>query len=333
MVVLRIGSREVPFSPDGPLTFGEIDLVRTDVFTPALVGLLPHQPVKIGDRWPASTSAIEELTDMEKIAEGGLECRLESINVESGRRVANISFAGTVRGVNEDGPNQQQLTGSFRFDLEGNYLSELALTGVNLLLDPQGKSTGRIEGKFRLVRRPLSNAPELTDAALKGLILEPNPSNTLLVYEGSVANVRFLYPRRWRVSAEQGRQVTLDEPHGNGILITAEPLAKVPATTDFLKETQDFLTQQQGKILRTEPAQRLQAVSREIDRFAMDVELNRQPARMEYFITRQSQGGATIAARLIPNEATVLRLEVEQIVKSLSVGANPPNGVVPLPGK
>src|SRR5260370_37602880 len=41
MVVLRLKQAEVPFSPDGPLTWGEIDLVRTDVFTPGLAGLPP----------------------------------------------------------------------------------------------------------------------------------------------------------------------------------------------------------------------------------------------------------------------------------------------------
>src|SRR5262249_35263178 len=41
VVMLRLNNTEVPFSPDGPLTWGEIDLLRTDVFTPALVGMLP----------------------------------------------------------------------------------------------------------------------------------------------------------------------------------------------------------------------------------------------------------------------------------------------------
>ena len=34
LVVLRSRSAKVPFSPDGPLTWGEIDLIRTDVFNP-----------------------------------------------------------------------------------------------------------------------------------------------------------------------------------------------------------------------------------------------------------------------------------------------------------
>src|SRR5437763_14656166 len=53
MVILRHNQFEVPFSPDGPLTWAEIDLVRTDVFTPALAGLLAAEAVKPGDRWQA----------------------------------------------------------------------------------------------------------------------------------------------------------------------------------------------------------------------------------------------------------------------------------------
>src|SRR5207302_5852533 len=67
LVVLRHENAEVPFSPDGPLTWGEIDLVRTDVFTPALLGLLSEKAVNLGDRWKASKAAIQELTDMERI--------------------------------------------------------------------------------------------------------------------------------------------------------------------------------------------------------------------------------------------------------------------------
>src|SRR5580765_6765547 len=49
MVILRQNQVEVPFSPDGPMTWNELDLIRTDVFTPALTGLFPTQAVKLND--------------------------------------------------------------------------------------------------------------------------------------------------------------------------------------------------------------------------------------------------------------------------------------------
>jgi hypothetical protein len=331
MVVLRRGTREVPFSPDGPLTFGEIDLVRTDVFTPALAGLLPGQAVNIGDRWPAALSAVEELTDLERIEQGGLECQLAAVSTENNRKTALVRFSGTLRGVNQDGPSRQELQGSYSFDLTNNLLASLSLTGVHSLLDGQGKVTGRIEGKFQLHRQLLAMPSELSDPALQNLSLEPNSANTLLVYEGSGVGVRFAYPRRWRVSAEHGRQVTLDDPNGNGILITMEEAGKVPKPTDFQQETSAFITKQKGKVLRHEPPRRLGTTLGEVYQFGAEIEMNNQPARMEYFVVNQAAGGATIAARLLPREAVELRPEIEQLVRSLTFTSAAPIGVRPIP--
>ena len=64
VVLLRRDTQEVPFSPDSPLTRSEIELVRTDVFTSALAGLLPGREVGIGVSWAAETPAVRELTEI-----------------------------------------------------------------------------------------------------------------------------------------------------------------------------------------------------------------------------------------------------------------------------
>src|SRR5262249_12467654 len=199
LVVLRLKQAEVPFSPDGPLTWGEIDLVRTDVFTPALAGLLPDKPVRSGERWTAANPAIQELTDLERIEEGKVECNLEQVTTFEGRRLARVAFAGSVRGVNEDGPNRQQLDGYVYFGLESRHLSYLYLKGVNNLLDKDGKVLGSVEGRFTLTRQAHQRAADLTSEALAGIPLEPNADNTLLLYDDAALGVRLLYPRRWRV--------------------------------------------------------------------------------------------------------------------------------------
>ena len=58
--------------------------------------------------------------------------------VPSSRWLARIQFAGTVAGVNEDGPNRQQLDGYCYFDLESQHVSYVFLKGVHLLLDKEG---------------------------------------------------------------------------------------------------------------------------------------------------------------------------------------------------
>jgi hypothetical protein len=315
LVLLRRGTTEVPFSPDGPLTWGEIDLVRTDVFTPALAGLLPGRPVSLGDRWPASVPAIAELTDMEHI-EGGLECRLEQVTTLEGRRHARVAFTGTVRGTTEDGPARQQLDGYFFFDLESGHLSYLHLDGRHALLDKDGREVGQVKGRFVLSRQVLSGIPGLTDEALRGVALEPDAGNTLLLYDNPDLGLRFLHPRRWRVAGVRGTQVTLDSADGSGLVITPDGPRRVPTGEQFLAESRTWLQGQKARLLRTEPVRRIR-FDPPLEHFALGVELGGQKFLMDYFVARQGAGGATVAARLLPADQDNLRKEVERIALSL----------------
>jgi hypothetical protein len=319
LVVLRHHNAEVPFSPDGPLTWGEIDLVRTDVFTPALAGLLPEQAVRPGDRWPAGAAAVQELTDLERVEEGKVECRFEQITVVERRRFARVALAGTVRGVNEDGPSRQQLDGYFLFDLESQHLSYLSLKGVNALLDKDGKTAGTVTGQFVLSRQAHQRHAELTDEALRGVGLEPNDDNTQLLYDNPDLGVRFLHPRRWRVAGVRGQQVALDEAKGSGLLLTLEAPGKAPTGAQFLAESNDWLQKQKARVFRTEAPRQVQGPPVELEHFAIDAEVMGQRALLDYYVLRQANGGATLAARLLPNELAEVRREVERIARSVVV--------------
>lgn len=318
LVVLRHKQSEVPFSPDGPLTWGEIDLVRTDVFTPALVGLLPDKPVRPGDHWTAAVAAIEELTDLERI-EGKLDCRMDQVTLFSNRRHARVSLSGSVRGLNEDGPSRQEMEGYFFFDLESNHLSYLYLKGVHYLLDKDGKEKGRIEGRFVLTRQAHQRSADLSEEAWRNVPQEPNAENTQLLYDNPDLGVRLLYPRRWRVAGVRGRQLAIDEVNGSGLLLTLEPPARVPLAAQFLAESRNYLQQQKAKVLRVDAPRRLQGTPREMDYFAIDIEAMNQRATMDYYIVRQGEGGVVLAARLLPNDLANLRKEVEAMARSVTI--------------
>jgi hypothetical protein len=318
VVMLRLNNTEVPFSPDGPLTWGEIDVLRTDVFTPALAGLLPDGPVRVGDRWKASLLAVKELTDLEKVEAGGLECRLERLTLLQGRRQARVSLAGTVRGTNEDGPTRQELEGFFYFDLESNHLSSLTLRGRHFLLEASGKEVGRVEGRFVLTRQAHHRCVELSDASLRGVGLEPTPANTRLLYENLDLGVRFLHPRRWRVAGVQGQQVALDAPDGSGLLVTVEPLKGLPTGAQFLKESQEYLRKQKARILQATPPRQLSGAPAALEHFVLEAILGKERLVMDYYVVRQEPGGATLAARLLPGkDLAALQREVEAIARSL----------------
>ncbi|MBI3409504.1 MAG: hypothetical protein HY040_14280 [Planctomycetes bacterium] len=316
LVILRHGTFEVPFCPTGPLTWGEIDLVRTDVFTPALAGLLPKDAVKPGDKWQADPVAVKELTDLERIEEGGLTCSLEAITTLVGRQQARIGFLGTVRGIGEDGAGRHQLEGHLFFDLVSNHISYVYVKGTHNLLDKNGQSTGKIEGTFTLTREPGAQTPELADLGLKGLTLEPNEDNTLLLYENTDLGVKFLYPRRWRVAGTSGRQVALDENRGSGLLITVDVPGKGMSAPQFHQEARNWMIQQKATVHRLDVPK---TIAPGLDAFSADIELAKQRMWLDYFVVRQNQTGATVAARLQAADLTPVRKDVERIVKSVQL--------------
>lgn len=321
MVIIKSDGRRAPFSPDGPLTWGEIDVVRTDVFNPSVVpGLLPANAVRKGQTWKASPAAVAELTDMEKVEAGEITIELVGVTEVERKRVARLKISGTVRGVNEDGPNVQTLEGTAYFDLDAGLLTYLSLKGTHKLLDGSGQTVGLIEGQFTMNRSLLAKLPpDLSDASLQGLELKPTAESTLLLYDNTQLGVRFLYPRGWRVGAVQGKQVTLDHARGSGMLITLEPAAKVPTSDDYLKEITAFLTKEKALVTLLDKPTRVRTEPVQLDRFGLDATFGKDKARLEYAVLKQTDGGATVATRIPAADAATLKTEVERVIRSVSV--------------
>lgn len=318
LVVMRHNQLEVPFSPDGPLTWNELDLIRTDVFTHALTGLLPPQAVRVNDKWAAATSAVQELTDLEKIEEGVITCKLESVAVINQRRHARIGFSGAIRGLGEDGPARHQLDGYLLFDMESHHISYLSMRGIQQLLDKESKPVGKIEGTLTMTRRPEA-CKELADDVVRTLNLEPNEDNTLLLYDNPELGVRFLHPRRWRVAGVRGRQVALDEDGGSGMLLTLDSLKQTPTGAQFLQESQQFMQQQKLKVLRVEPPKQIQGPPQTVEQFALEVEIGKEKIVMGYWVLRQNAGGATIAARIVPQDVNRVWQDLGRIARSVQI--------------
>ena len=222
VVVLKQGARKAPFSPDGPLLWGEIELLSRETMVPALAGLLPDKPVKPGDTWQASAAALSELTDLEKVEAGTLEARFEKVIAAGPRRVAEVALTGALKGVNEDGPGRQRLAGKLLVDLTAGYISFLKVEGEQILIDEAGAEAGVVKIKFELTRSPSPGHPALKDDVLRGLELTPTAENTALLYESDETGVRFIHPRNWRVVRTAGPQITLDVAGGTGVLITLD---------------------------------------------------------------------------------------------------------------
>jgi hypothetical protein len=316
LVMMKKGHAKVPFSPDGPLTFGEIEMLRTDFVLPALTGLLPTKEVKLKETWTASPAAILELTDIERVDSGKLECVLVRLDTGGSRPLAEVNFAGTLQGINEDGPTRHKLGGKFYFDLKNNFISYIKIDGEHTLLNEQGKDAGKISGTFELIRTTSSGVQALSPEVLKTLALTPNEKNTHLLYQNAEMGIEFIHPRNWRVVRATGRQLTVDESNGAGLLVTIDSVKGVPDTGDYLREV---LKDMQARGAKLTDRSSLRTLVKGVEVFSIDAEAGSEKFTMNYAIVRQSNGGAIMAARIPHPEKEIRSKEFEEIVKTFTI--------------
>lgn len=304
--------RKAPFSPGGPLTAGELDVVRTDLFSPALVpGLLPDREVRPGDRWKASPAAVADLTDFDPIEGGELVVTFAGVVSPDGRQLAKLNIAGTVTGRSEDGPARQSFDGVAYFDLRANRLSYLNLAGTQQFLTDR-QVIGEVRGTVVVTRGPAARPLDVREPPKESVATE---DNTQLLFDDPGLGLRFLYPRRWKVGPPKGRQVTLDEPAGGGLLLTREPAGRLPTGDAFRRETLDFLKQQKWPVGTVSPVRKAGVV----ERFGLDAEANGQRVWLEYAVVNGADGGVTVAVRLPWADREARLREFDRILRNLTV--------------
>src|SRR5262249_46062477 len=147
--------------------------------------------------------------------------------------------------------------------------------------DKDGKEQGRVEGQFVLTRELEQRCPELSENAWRGIKVEPDDDNTLLLYDNPDIGVRFLYPRRWRVAGMRGRQLGIDETNGSGLLLTFEQVERVPSGAQFLAESRKWLADQKARIKRVNEPRLLQAPPNVLEQFSIEMESQGKPAVLE----------------------------------------------------
>jgi hypothetical protein len=321
LVLLAHRGKRAPFSPDGPLTWGEIDLIHTDLFCPiVLAGLLPQKAVAVGDKWKVTAAAARELTDLETIQEGGLEVELVSPILIQQKQLLRLKLSGTVRGSNGHGQHVHHLDGTIYYDAQWPGITYLSLKGAHYVLDEKGEPSGTIEGYLTLNRSSADPLPaKLSDTALSSLKLQPTPENTLLLFEDRETGLRFLYPRGWRVGMVRKSQVTLDHAQGAGIILTLESASRMPTPQEYHQEVVAFLRQRQAQWQNLHGPHSVEGPPNTLVRFGIRAKWDQREEQLEYAMVHQPEGGVLAAARLSLPQVEALLPEVERIFQSIQV--------------
>jgi hypothetical protein len=187
------------FSPSGPLTREELELVSVPGGGLVLDSLLPDRAVKIGDNWPLSDINVARLLDLDSVSQHDVTGTLDSAK----ENVAIISLAGKVTGSIDGVSSDVELKGKLNYDLKQRTITWLTLAYKENRAIGHSQPGFEVMTTVRMVAAPTQPVAALSDKALANLPLEASGGQTLVEMESDSGGFHLTHDRRWTVILER----------------------------------------------------------------------------------------------------------------------------------
>ena len=199
------GASVTLFSPHGPLTREELDLLDLQGNSLILERLLPERPVAVGETWSHDDALITALLRLDEVGKSDVQSTLST--VEDG--AALIEMSGKVEGAAGGVSTEIQLKARYQFHLKAGRVTWIAM------LIQEKRSIGHVGTGLDVVARiqttvtPGVQSPKLADAVLAGLPHSATAELARLVYRPADDQWQFIYDRKWFITAESADSLTL----------------------------------------------------------------------------------------------------------------------------
>lgn len=191
------------FSPAGPLTYAELELLKLPADSLSVLALLTDEAVEPGDTWKPADWVLQFLTGLEAVEKSSLACKFDSLSGD----VARVSFHGEIAGATLGASAVLKVDGHYLFDIDRKFLTHAELT--HTVKQSVGTVSPGLDALAKVVidRAVSANPPPITEKAQ--IPLEPNPATLLLLFDAPDWHVRFYYPRTWHQFHQASRFAVL----------------------------------------------------------------------------------------------------------------------------
>lgn len=205
LVVERRAGHIRAFSPGGPLTRSELELVEVAGDPLMLAALLPAKPVSKGDRWTVGADAARSLSGYDALAFNRLEATLEGLDDAS----ATLKLIGEVRGAALGGEGAITFNGQAAFDRKTGRFTRLVLSRREV------RKAGPVEAGLEMTstltvdQRDAEATPELGVEISGELPTDASPARLLLLFEPPEGKYTLLHDRSWHLFWDDRRVAVL----------------------------------------------------------------------------------------------------------------------------
>ncbi|HKI37936.1 MAG TPA: hypothetical protein VKA46_39140 [Gemmataceae bacterium] len=207
LVAQRPKDQALTYSPNGPLTRGELELVGDHFDTLCVTGLLPGKEVAVGDTWKVNNSAAQALCHFDGLTDQDLTCKLEAVK----DKVARVSVSGPANGIELGAMVKLKIDATYHFDLEAKRLTWLEWKQTDARDQGPANPALTATSTTTLTRKPIERPDALADMALVSVPPDFKVPETLLVVEYRHPKGKFElnYARDWQVVGEPQERLIL----------------------------------------------------------------------------------------------------------------------------
>ncbi len=302
------------FSPGGPLTRPELDLVQGPADPLMLGGLLPDHAVAVGDTWTISTETTRALSDYEALAASSLKARLDARDADSAR----VHLTGQVRGAARGGEGTITFDGQYTFDRRAGRIGKLTLTRAEVRKPGQVEAGFDFQGTLTLTRTPTELPVELGDAAAASVPGETPPHLLLLEFRPPGDQFRLFHDRDWHLFWSDARISVLKRlDHGELLAqcnLSIGPEAGAGRHQDLKQFREDIRAALGARFGGIAEAGELDDGSAGGFRYRMAVQgKERAQAVLWYYYLIASPGGAQVLATFTLNAADAKRFADQDV--------------------
>lgn len=193
------------FSPQGPLTREELDLLSLPADSLVIDGLLPTEPVEVGATWKHSDALLAVLLDLDAVSSSEVSSTLKAATAG---RTATVELAGKLEGALHGVSTKIELKGRYTYDFSQQRITHF------VLLANEDRSIGHVAtgvdvtSKVTLSVAPLTQSNHLNKDLVARTEFVADPASNPLAYE-STQGFRLFLDRRWHAVTDDPKLLTL----------------------------------------------------------------------------------------------------------------------------
>jgi hypothetical protein len=243
--------RPTLYSPQGPLTREQLELIDVQGNTAVLERLLPGRSVKVGESWHDSPDALASLLALDAVHQSEVSSTLVKIE----QNLAVVELVGQLSGSTGGVPSDISLSATYTFDLSARRMASLALAIDEKRAISSAEPGFEVAARIEVTIDALERSEALGDNELAALSREPAGSALLLSHAAGDAGLRLLHSRRWRLMYENDATAVFRLIERGDVLAQCNlhrlpelPPGKRPTLDEFKADVQKSLGESFGKI-------------------------------------------------------------------------------------